>query len=90
MLQSVPYVVLNECFGMQLFQSMDLSTLQFFYIPYSPFLFWLGGAEERAVNFQWEYSFSVGFFLHIGLGGIKFISEEQRRLEVQFKFLLIL
>lgn len=51
-LQSVPYLVLNECFDIQLFQSMDLSALQFFYIPYSHFLFWLGGAEERAVNFQ--------------------------------------
>lgn len=50
--QSVPYIVLNECFDMQLFQSVDLSALQVFYILYSSFLFWLGGTEERAVNFQ--------------------------------------
>lgn len=33
LLQSVPYLVLNECFGMQLFQTMDLSALQFFIFP---------------------------------------------------------
>lgn len=85
-LQSVPYLALNECFDMQLFQSMHLSALQDFCIPYSPFLFWLGGAEERAVNFQWQYSFGEASFLHIGLGGIKFISKEQRRLEVQLSY----